>query len=472
MENQNQTELTTRFSALQANAPHMAQTTASERRAMLKKLLAVVLAHRVDIQTAMNADYGRHAIETDLAETWLVVKEIKFAMRHLAHWMRPKRVPTSVAFFGARAQINFEAKGVALIISPWNFPFNLSLSPLVSAIAAGTTVLIKPSVFTPHSSALIKAIVDEALPPNVAFVAEGGLAFSKTLLTLPFNHIFFTGSPAVGSVVMKAAADNLASVTLELGGKSPSVVDAGVNVAKVARQIVFSKFTNSGQVCIATDFVLVHEKIKNQFLAEVNVAVASMYPKGTASQKPEYARVVDKRHALRIKSLIEDAVEKGAQLSTALDADFEERYISPIVLTNVHDEMNVMRDEIFGPILPIKTFTNHEEVLADLQKGDKPLALHVFTTNQKFAENVVNRVSAGAVVVNESFIHHFNSHLPFGGINHSGMGKSHGHFGFLEFSNQKAVVVQWLPWHISALLRPPYGKLSKALSNFLIKYIS
>jgi aldehyde dehydrogenase (NAD+) len=370
MENQKQTEIASRFNALQANAAHMAQTTASQRRAMLKKLLEVVLTHRVDIQTAMHADYGRHAIETDLAETWVVVKEIKFAMRHLAHWMRPKRVPTSVAFFGARAQINYEAKGVALIISPWNFPFNLSLSPLVSAIAAGNTVLIKPSEFTPHSSALIKAIVDEALPPNVAFVAEGGLELSKTLISLPFNHIFFTGSPVVGTVVMKAAADNLASVTLELGGKSPSVVDAGVNVAKVAKQIVFSKFTNSGQVCIATDFVLVHEKIKDQFLAEVNLAIASMYPNGTANQNPEFARVVDKRHALRIKSLVIDAVEKGAQLSTALQADFEERYISPIVLTHVHDEMNVMQNEIFGPILPIKTFANHEAALAQLQQGD------------------------------------------------------------------------------------------------------
>ena len=460
------------FKALQAHAPQMAQTTAKQRKAMLKKLLNVIVEHRADIQNAMLADYSRHPIETDLAETWLAVKEIKFAIRHLDFWMRPKRVPTSFAFFGARSQINYEAKGVALIIAPWNFPFNLTFAPLASAIAAGNTVLIKPSEFAPHSSALIKAIVDEALPPNVAFVAEGGLALSKQLLTLPFNHIFFTGSPGVGRLVMKAAADHLASVTLELGGKTPSVVDLGVNLKQVAEQIVYSKFNNNGQVCIATDFVLVHEKAKDQFITAVKSAIKKFYPKEDFQSNTDYARMVDERHTLRIKEMVDDAVKKGASLCTPFDVEVEENFVSPVVLADVKPEMDVMNDEIFGPILPITTFANKQELMALLSAGEKPLALYVFTSDATLAKKITQEISAGAVIVNETFLHHFNSHLPFGGINNSGMGKSHGHFGFLEFTNQKAVVMQWSPLHISTLLRPPYGKLSKFISDFLLKYIS
>lgn len=460
------------FDALKAHAPQMALTTVAQRKAMLSKLLRVVLAHRVDIQNAMVNDYKRHPIETDLAETWLVIKEIKFAIRHLNHWMQPIRVPTSLAFFGARSQINYEAKGVVLIISPWNFPFNLSLSPLVSAIAAGNTVLIKPSEYTPHSSALIKAIIDEVFPPNVAFVAEGGLALSKELLLLPFNHIFFTGSPAVGKIVMKAAAEHLASVTLELGGKSPSVVDVGVNINQVAKQIVFSKFNNKGQVCIATDFVLVHEKIKDQFIDAVKAAITHLYGKNSVETSTDYARMVDVKHTMRIKGMTEDAVEKGATLCLPFEIIPEKRFVSPVILADVSLEMDVMREEIFGPILPIKTFMHKQDLMQQLHLGEKPLALHVFTTDKKLAEQVVAEISSGAVVINETFLHHFNSHLPFGGVNNSGIGKSHGHFGFLEFSNQKAVVEQWLPMRISALLRPPYGKFSKRISDFLLKFIS
>ena len=468
----NTSEVALRFKALQAHAPQMAQTTASQRKAMLKKLLSVILEHRVDIQEAMKADYSRHPLETDLAETWLVVKEIKFAIRHLDFWMRPKRVPTSIAFFGARAQINYEAKGVALIISPWNFPFNLSISPLISAIAAGNTVLIKPSEFVPRSSALIKAIVDEALPANVAYVAEGGLELSKLLLTLPFNHIFFTGSPGVGKLVMKAAADHLASVTLELGGKTPSVVDLGVNLKGVAEQIVYSKFNNNGQVCIATDFVLVHEKVKDDFIAAVESAIKKFYPKEDFQLNADYARIVDGRHTQRIKAMVDDAAKKGATFCRPFNAEVEKNFIAPVVITDVKPEMDVMNDEIFGPILPITTFANHQELLAQLSASEKPLALYIFTSDTKLTKKITQEISAGAILINETLLHHFNSHLPFGGINNSGIGKSHGHFGFLEFTNQKAVVVQWSPLHISSLLRPPYGRLSKLISDFLLKYIS
>lgn len=459
------------FAELKAGVPYMLSTGATERISLLKKLLRSIIANRYSMQQALLADYGRSPEETDLADTWVIIKELKFAIRHLRGWMRPKNVPTPLPFVGSSSSIKYQGKGVVLILSPWNFPFNLSFSPLISAIAAGNTVLIKPSEHTPNSAALIEKIVAEVFPKNLVRVLQGGVLLSQKLLKLPFNHIFFTGSPTIGMVVMKAAAENLASVTLELGGKSPTIVHRDVNLKQTAKQVAYSKFSNSGQVCIATDYLFVHKSIAPDFINALNAAIQTIYPNLSAHENADYARIVNQNHALRIDKLRTDAQRKGAQLIHASAANNpSERFIAPTLLADISAEMDISETEIFGPILPIKTYENIEDVLLILQDEAPPLALHIFTKNKKLAQNIIDNTRSGAVLVNETFIHHFNSHLPFGGVNKSGIGKSHGYFGFLEFSNQKAVVKHHLPWQPSSLLHPPYTNFSKWLVNLLLRW--
>ena len=463
-------DLNRNFKLLKDYAPTMAQSTIKARKAWLKKFLKTILTHREDITAALYADYQRSAIETELADTWVVVKEIRFALRHMDDWLKPKHVPTPLPFVGSSSYIYQEAKGVVLIISPWNFPFNLSFSPLISAIAAGNTVYIKPSEFTPHSSALIAKIVAEVFPPNVVQVAHGGVEESQALLKLPFNHIFFTGSPSVGKIVMKAAAENLTSVSLELGGKSPTILDADINVAAIARNVVYSKYTNSGQVCIDTDYIYVHEKIADKFLAAAKACLLELYPKDTLAKGGTYAKIVNARQFRRLNGLLEDAIQKGATAHLSGELDEASCFFPPVILSGLNSDMEIEKNEIFGPILPIKTFTDINRLPALINEGGKPLAMYVFTNKKDHANMLIANVPAGAVLVNETFIHHFNSYLPFGGIGTSGLGKSHGYFGFQEFSNQKAVLKHWLPWRPSGMLHPPYTKFSKFLVNLLMKY--
>lgn len=459
-----------KFEALKNEAPKMSATAAKQRKAMLKKLLKVVMAKRNKIQDALYADYDRSPIETDIADTWVVVKEIKYAIKNLDNWITDKHVSTPLAFFGASSLIQYEPKGVVLIISPWNFPFNLTLSPLVSAIAAGNTVMVKPSEFTTHSSHLIREIIVEAFPPDVVNICEGSVDTAKELLKLPFNHIFFTGSPGVGKKVMKAAADNLASVTLELGGKSPAIVDGTVNLKKTAKMLAQSKFYNKGQICIATDYVFVHQSIAEEFGEAVTEALNELYPEDQFQKNRDYARLVDERHMHRITSMVDDAIGKGAKTLTKVEVNEEDRFVSPVVVSDVTADMLIDQEEIFGPIMPIKSFSNLDEVIDAINAGEKPLAMYVFSKKKKVQTRILKETSAGAVVINEVSVHHFNSELPFGGVNNSGIGKSHGYFGFLEFTNQKAVVKQWSPFNMSALLQPPYTGFTKWLVDKLLRY--
>ena len=462
--------LSVHFERLKENAAAMNASTASQRRKMLKKLLVTVLAKREKITEALYADYQRHPIETELADTWVVVKEIKFAIRNVEKWMQPNYVPTSPVFFGSSSAIHTEAKGVVLILAPWNFPFNLTLGPLASAIAAGNTVMIKPSEFTNNSSHLLREIIEETFLPEQVVLIEGGEETSKALLEFPFNHVFFTGSERVGKMVMKAAANHLASVTLELGGKSPVIIDETVNLKKVAELVAYGKFCNNGQVCIGADYVYVKEQIASQFIVLLKESIAKLYPNEAFYKNDDYARIVNERQFERIKGLVDDAVSQGAVVYTEVDFNAANRFVAPVILGNISNEMLVNQQEIFGPILPIKTFINVEELPAEILAHGKPLAMYVFSKNKKTSDYLLQNISCGATVINEVFIHHFNSYLPFGGVNSSGIGKSHGHFGFLEFSNQKAVVKQWLPWHTSRLLHPPYTKFSKFVANILMRF--
>lgn len=446
----------------------VANTTVKERKAKLTRLLKAVLARREDIKAALSKDMRKHESEVDLTEVFPIVKEIKYARKNLHRWMRKEEVSTPLALFGSSSHIHYEPKGVVLIISPWNFPFNLSFAPLISAIAAGNTVIIKPSEMTVHSSRLIKEIIESVFDKKEVAVFEGGIPASTHLLSLPFNHIFFTGSPKVGKIVMEAAAKHLASVTLELGGKSPTIIDKGMNLDVAARRIAWGKFINNGQICIAPDYVYVHRSQVQEFVDKMKGYLTKYYGQD-ASQNSSYGRIVNDRHTERVSSYLKDAVHQGAEVIGG-NIDENHNYISPTLVTQSGDDTEIMQNEIFGPLLPIKTYENLEDVVNFINKREKPLALYIYSNNRKNVRYVINNTRAGGTCINHNAIHFFNPNLPFGGSNNSGIGKSHGYFGFKEFSNARAVLKQHIP-NALELLVPPYNGFKKKLIDFTIKYL-
>jgi aldehyde dehydrogenase (NAD+) len=369
---------------------------------------------------------------------------------------------------GTKGLVQYEAKGLCLIISPWNYPFNLSICPLVHAIAAGNAVILKPSELSPNTSGFIKKMISSLFDKSEVAVFEGDAAVSTFLLEQKFDHIFFTGSPAIGKVVMAAAAKHLTSVTLELGGKSPAIVGPDVNVEEAAAKIAWGKFLNNGQTCIAPDYLCVHEKNYYSFLQALEATVETFYGANVAKSK-DYARIVNRRHFDRIASLLEDAKEKGAQVLFGGITDAVDCFISPTVLTNCTPDMRILQEEIFGPILPIMSFKDEFQVTADIRSGDKPLALYVFSTNTEFNNYILNNTSSGTSVVNDCLIQFGHNELPFGGVNHSGIGKSGGHYGFVEFSNQKSVVIQRT--NLLKNFYPPYGVKVRWMIDFVLKWL-
>ena len=397
-----------------------------------------------------------------------ITTEIKHARRELSNWMEDERVSTPIALIGSSSYIKYEAKGVVLIISPWNFPFNLTFGPLVSAIAAGNTVIIKPSEVTPHSSALMKELLAEVFNQNEIAVIEGGKDTSTELLALPFNHIFFTGATSIGKIVMQAAAKNLTSVTLELGGKSPTIVDETANIDMAARRIAWGKCLNNGQVCIAPDYVFVHESKKTEFVEGVNKYIKKFYTENV-SEESSYARIVNRHHFNRVKGYIDDAVSKGATIESEGKVDEAQNFIPPTVMTNVSKESTLMTNEIFGPVMPIFTFNSLDEVIAEVNSREKPLALYIYSKKNKNINYLLENTRAGGSCINHNAVHFFNTNLPFGGSNNSGIGKGHGKDGFLAFSNARGVFRQHIPNALELLL-PPYTKFSQTLIDLTIKY--
>ncbi|MDA9120839.1 aldehyde dehydrogenase family protein [Flavobacteriales bacterium] len=456
------------FEAQQQNHLKVGNTTVAERRAKLKKLHQTIEKYRPRIKEALYNDYKKHPSEVDLTEVYPITTEIKHARRELSNWMEDERVSTPIALIGSSSYIKYEAKGVVLIISPWNFPFNLTFGPLVSAIAAGNTVVIKPSEVTPHSSALMKELLAEVFNENEIAVIEGGKDTSTELLALPFNHIFFTGAPSIGKIVMQAAAKNLTSVTLELGGKSPTIVDETADIDMAARRIAWGKCLNNGQVCIAPDYVFVHESKKPEFVEAVNKYIKKFYTENV-SEESSYARIVNGHHFNRVKGYIDDAVSKGATIESEGKVDEAQNFIPPTVMTNVSKESTLMTNEIFGPVMPIFTFNSLDEVIAEVNSREKPLALYIYSKKNKNINYLLENTRAGGSCINHNAVHFFNTNLPFGGSNNSGIGKGHGKDGFLAFSNARGVFRQHIPNALELLL-PPYTKFSQTLIDLTIKY--
>ncbi|MDP9192658.1 MAG: aldehyde dehydrogenase family protein [Acidobacteriota bacterium] len=451
------------YESQQRNRAVIGATTAAERIEKLRRLERLVLARRDEIRTAMWEDYRKPAGEVDLSEIYPVVGEARHAIRHLRSWMKPKRVGTRLALFGSRSSIVHEPKGVVLIIAPWNFPINLTLGPLVSAIAAGNCAIIKPSEMTPASTACVRRIVGELFEENEVAVVEGDASVAEALLRRKFDHIFFTGSPAVGKIVMKAAAEHLTSVTLELGGKSPVIVDASANVGEAAKKIAWGKFFNSGQVCIAPDYALVHESVRDEFLEKLRASTEAM---GEASR----GVMVNERHAARVKRLIDQAVGAGAK--AFLGGSANGRKIDATVLTDVPPDAAVMQEEIFGPVLPVLTYRSLEEAFAIIGGKEHPLVLYIFSRDRKVVRQIVRATRAGGTAINHTLIHFYQLELPFGGVGSSGVGKGHGFAGFEAFSNPRGVLDQRLPFSAIEMLYPPYkGKLKEFLTDFTIRWL-
>ncbi len=451
------------YDAQQRNRAAVGATTASQRIEKLKRFERLMLARRDEIRAAMWEDYRKPAAEVDLSEIYPVVSEARHAIRHLRSWMKPKRVSTRLALLGSKSTVVHEPKGVVLIIAPWNFPFNLTLGPLVSAIAAGNCAMLKPSEMTPASTACMRRIISELFEENEVAIIEGDASVAEELLRKKFDHIFFTGSPAVGKIVMRAAAEHLTSVTLELGGKSPAIVDATANVAEAAKKIAWGKFFNSGQVCIAPDYALVHESVRDEFLDKLRASTAAM---GDASR----GLIVNERHAARVKRLIDQAVEQGAEV--ALGGASQGRNIDATVLTHVSRDSAVMQEEIFGPVLPVITYRSLEEAFEIIGGKEHPLVLYIFSRDRKVARQIVRRTRAGGTAINHTMIHFYELDLPFGGVGHSGVGKSHGFAGFEAFSNPRGVLDQRLPFSAIEMLFPPYqGKFKKFLIDFTVRWL-
>lgn len=446
----------------------LSTSSAEERISKLHKIESYLLQHKEELCDVMYQDFKKPASEVVIAEMLGVKREINHTIKHLKSWMKPKSVSTPLMLLGTKGLVQYEAKGLCLIISPWNYPFNLSICPLVHAIAAGNAVILKPSELSPNTSGFIKKMILSLFDKSEVAVFEGDATVSTFLLEQKFDHIFFTGSPAIGKVVMAAAAKHLTSVTLELGGKSPAIVGPDVNVEEAAAKIAWGKFLNNGQTCIAPDYLYVHEKNYYSFLQALEATVDIFYGANVAKSK-DYARIVNRRHFDRIASLLEDAKEKGAQVLFGGITDADDCFISPTVLTNCTPDMRILQEEIFGPILPIMSFKDEFQVTADIRSGDKPLALYVFSTNTEFNQYILNNTSSGTSVVNDCLIQFGHNELPFGGVNHSGIGKSGGHYGFVEFSNQKSVVIQRT--NLLKNFYPPYGVKVRWMIDLVLKWL-
>jgi len=417
----------------------MKATTAEQRKARLQKLKAAVEAHADAIVAAVKQDTRKPEHEIRITEIANVTANIDRNITNLDAWMKPVDVVPSLNPQD-KAQIIPEARGVCLILGPWNFPLGLVLGPLAAAVAAGNCAIVKLSDLCPATAAVAASIIRTAFEEQEVALFEGDVDVATALLELPFNHVFFTGSTRVGKLVMAAAAKHLATVTLELGGKSPVIVDAGADVQKIAGDLAAAKQFNGGQACICPDYVFIQEQQKDTFVAAFQAKVKqNLYDENGRIRKDKIAQIVNPQNFARIKKLFDDAVAKGACVAVGGVLEEADRTIHPTLLTDVTPDMLITQEEIFGPILPVMTYKNLDEVVTYIERRDKPLALYIYSDDQASIDKVLNRTSSGGVTVNGIFSHYLENQLPFGGVNQSGIGSYHGFFGFKAFSHERAV---------------------------------
>ncbi|MEJ0007800.1 MAG: aldehyde dehydrogenase family protein [Steroidobacteraceae bacterium] len=430
------------FALQQAQQWVTKSTTAEQRKAKLRKLKSAVQAHTDEIVAAVKRDTRKPENEIRVTEILNVTANIERNINNLDDWMKPVDVPPSQNN-NDKAQILYEARGVCLLLGPWNFPLGLVMGPLAAAIAAGNCCMVKLTDLCPATARVAAKIVKEVFEEKEVALFEGGVDVATALLELPVSHIFFTGSTRVGKLVMTAAAKHLATVTLELGGKSPVIVDEDADVRKVGADLAAAKQFNGGQACISPDYVFVKEQQKSALVEEFQAKVKqNLYREDGCIKKESIAQIVNAQNFSRIRKLFDDAVSKGARVAVGGTFEEADRTIHPTLLTDVTPDMLIMQEEVFGPIVPVLTYRNVDEVITYIASWPKPLALYIYSNNQNNIDRILSRTSSGGVTVNGFFSHYLENHLPFGGVNQSGMGSYHGVFGFRTFSHERAVYTQ------------------------------
>jgi aldehyde dehydrogenase (NAD+) len=432
----------------------------SFRKAQLDTLQKAIVENQEKILKALQQDLSKSAYEGYLTEVGIVLDEIRFIKKHLVKWAKARRVRTHLFQFPGSSYIYAEPYGVSLIISPWNYPFQLVIGPLIGAIAAGNCSVVKPSEYAPSTAQILSKIISKNFEPSYIAVIEGEAEVSQALLDEDFDYIFFTGSVAVGKIVMQAAARHLTPVTLELGGKSPCIVDRDVDLNLTAKRIVSGKFINAGQTCIAPDYLLVHQEVKTELLERMKLFIRQFY--GDDPQlSPDYPRIVNEKHFLRLTEFM----QKG-RVITGGQSDRQSLYIAPTILDDIVWDDPIMQNEIFGPILPVLAYDNLSEAVSRVKELPKPLAFYYFSNNRQNGEKIIRNTSFGGGCINDTLLHFANPHLPFGGIGSSGIGSYHGKKSFETFSHQKSILKR--SFRLDAPLRyPPYGNKLRILKKIM-----
>jgi len=431
------------------------------RRSMLLKLREAIVSRESELLAALKRDLNKGDFEAYSTEIGITLAELSHTLRHLKKWMKPKRMRTPMTHFGARSYVMFEPYGVSLIIAPWNYPVQLTLVPLIAAVAAGNTALVKPSELSPSVSNVLTSLINDTFEPGWAVSIEGGIDVSTALLEQRFDKIFFTGSVAVGKIVMAAAAKHLTPITLELGGKSPCIVHQDANVALAAKRIAFGKFTNAGQTCIAPDYVYVHHSVKEKFMKEMEKAITELYGSDPL-RNPNYVHIISEKHYDRLVSFMKDGrTSIGGEVEQAVKG------IAPTLLEDVDWSSPIMQEEIFGPLLPVMDYRSIEDVVAAVNARPKPLALYLFSESGAVQEEVLSRIPFGGGCVNDTIMHVGTPYLPFGGVGESGIGSYHGDVSFEAFSHQKSVLKQTTLFDMP--FRYPNSKMGSKLIRKLLK---
>lgn len=451
--------------------------TYEQRVSNLKKILVAIDAWEDRIIAAIKSDFGsgelggRSSHETIIAETFVSKTEIKYTLKHLKKWMRPKKVKTALHFKPGRGEIRYQALGVVGVISPWNYPFSLAIVPIVAALAAGNRVMLKPSEHTPNTSDVLAKMLGELFDAKTVATVIGGVEVATEFSELPFHHIFFTGSTMVGKIVAQAAAKNLTPVTLELGGKSPVIIDPSADLSLSAKRITAGKTMNSGQTCVAPDYILMAQKDIQPFAEQIIKTAEDMYP--TIADNPDYTSIVSDRQYQRQMDLLDDARKKGATVMQAgNDSDnamAASRKIPLSIILGVTPDMRVMQEEIFGPLLPILSVESPQEAINHIGKDDRPLALYWFGSDTTNREKVLNGTLSGGVSINDTIMHVAQENLPFGGVGGSGMGSYHGEYGFKTFSHARSIFHQ-SKFSGTKMFYPPYTEKTDKLLKFLKKH--
>lgn len=443
------------FDLQQQHKFDLRKTDAKIRISKLKVLKQALENSEEEIYVALEKDLRKSRFETAVTELFFTYAEIDHAAKKLSAWMKPKSVGKTISNLFARNKIYYEPKGVCLIIAPWNYPFQLIMSPLISAVAAGNCVMLKPSELSSNTAAVINKIISKTFDKKEIACFEGESDVSTALLKLPFDHIFFTGSTAIGKVVMAAAAKNLASVTLELGGKSPAIIDGSTDLKKAAEKIAWGKLVNAGQTCIAPDYVLIDEKLETEFVKYFKASAEKMFFNRGEIDKAVFGKIINEKQFQRLSGLIKNALKDGAKLEWGGEIDEKDLTLSPAILTSVTANNAIMQEEIFGPILPIIKYKTIQQAIDFVNAKDKPLALYIFSDDSSNQNKIIAETSAGGTCVNDVLVHISNPNLPFGGVNSSGMGSCHGIFGFKNFSHERTVVFQ-SKLGMTKMIYPPY----------------